>query len=149
MMKGGVGETGFFGACFNATVGGPDHIVVGDDALNGATKRGGNTGFDLHAGGNRTGYQLLDNAVAAQHLTRNIRLELPGFLGLAVILSTCDLIATLPRHIEETLARATGLQVLPCPFAMPVITTISLDQCLHIRPGIGVRIRLHRAFGQA
>ena len=69
-----------------------------------------------------TGYQLLDTAVAAQHLTRNIRLELPGFLGLAAILSTCDLIATLPRHIGETLARAAGLQVLPCPFALPGFT---------------------------
>jgi DNA-binding transcriptional LysR family regulator len=69
-----------------------------------------------------TGYQLLDTAVASQHLTRNIRLELPGFLGLAAILSTCDLIATLPRHIGETLARAAGLQVLPCPFALPGFT---------------------------
>jgi DNA-binding transcriptional LysR family regulator len=69
-----------------------------------------------------TGYQLLDAAVASQQLTRNIRLELPGFLGLAAILSTCDLIATLPRHIGETLARAAGLQVLPCPFALPGFT---------------------------
>lgn len=69
-----------------------------------------------------TGYQLLDNTVAAQHITRNIRLELPGFLGLAAILSTCDLIATLPRHIGETLARAAGLRVLPCPFAIPGFT---------------------------
>ncbi len=69
-----------------------------------------------------TGYQLLDTAVSSQHLTRNIRLELPGFLGLAAILSTCDLIATLPRHIGETLARAAGLRVLPCPFALPGFT---------------------------
>lgn len=69
-----------------------------------------------------TGYQLLDNAVASQHITRQIRLELPGFLGLSAILSTSDLIATLPRHIGETLAHAAGLRVLPCPFEIPGFT---------------------------
>ncbi|MDB5884593.1 MAG: transcriptional regulator, LysR family [Polaromonas sp.] len=66
-----------------------------------------------------TGYQLLDSAVAAQRVSRQVRLELPGFLGLSAILQTTDLIATLPRHIGETLARAAGLQVLACPLAIP------------------------------
>ncbi len=69
-----------------------------------------------------TGYQLLDDTVASQHITRNLRLEMPGFLGLSAILSSSDLIATLPRHIGETLARAAGLRVLPCPFEMPGFT---------------------------
>ena len=67
-------------------------------------------------------YQLLGSADALQHLTHRIRLELPGFLGLSAILSTSDLIATLPRHIGETLARSNrlnGLRVLPCPFKIP------------------------------
>ena len=69
-----------------------------------------------------TGYQLLDGALAAQHMARRIQLELPGFLGLSAILSSSDLIATLPRHIGETLARAAGLRVLPCPFEIPGFT---------------------------
>lgn len=69
-----------------------------------------------------TGYQLLDSTVAAHKLTRHIHLELPGFLGLAAILSTSDLIATLPRHIGETLSRSAGLRVLPCPFEIPGFT---------------------------
>jgi DNA-binding transcriptional LysR family regulator len=72
-----------------------------------------------------TGYQLLDGAIAAQHLTRRIQLELPGFLGLSAILATSDLIATLPRHIGETLARSSinaGLRVLPCPVVIPGFT---------------------------
>jgi len=78
---------------------------------------------ESHVGINSgTGYQLLDNAVASQRLTRNIRLELPGFLGVSAILSTSPLIATLPRHIGETLARASGLRVLPCPFPIPGFT---------------------------
>jgi DNA-binding transcriptional LysR family regulator len=66
-----------------------------------------------------TGYQLLDNALSSQGIVRKIVLELPGFLGLSAILSTTDLVATLPRGFGETLARAAGLQVLPCPFAIP------------------------------
>lgn len=69
-----------------------------------------------------TGYQLLDSTVASKHITRQIRLELPGFLGLSAILSTSDLIATLPRHIGETLAAAAGLRVLPLPFEIPGFT---------------------------
>lgn len=77
-----------------------------------------------------TGYQLLDGTVAAQHLTRRIRLELPGFLGLSAILSTSDLIATLPRHIGETLAHAARLRLLPCPFPIP---GFSVKQYWHAR----------------
>ncbi len=69
-----------------------------------------------------TGYQLLDDALASRRIKRQIQLDLPGFLGLAAILSASDLIATLPRHIGETLARAAGLRVLPCPFDIPAFT---------------------------
>jgi hypothetical protein len=34
--------------------------------------------------------------------------------------ATTDLIATLPRHTGETLARANGLRVLACPMPIPV-----------------------------
>jgi DNA-binding transcriptional LysR family regulator len=77
-----------------------------------------------------TGHQLLGDAVASQHLTRRIQLELPGFLGLSAILSSCDLIATLPRQIGETLARAAGLRVLPCPF---LIEGFTVKQYWHAR----------------
>ena len=66
-----------------------------------------------------TGYQLLDGTLASLTISRKILLELPGFLGLSAILSTTDLVATLPRHIGETLAHNAGLRVLPCPFAIP------------------------------
>jgi DNA-binding transcriptional LysR family regulator len=69
-----------------------------------------------------TGYHLMDAAVKAQHVQRRVQLELPGFLGLAAILSTNDLVATLPRQIGETLARAGRLRLLPCPFEIPGFT---------------------------
>lgn len=77
-----------------------------------------------------TSYQLLDSTVAALQIQRRIQLELPGFLGLSAILSSSDLVATLPRQIGETLATAAGLRVLPCPFA---ITGFAVKQYWHAR----------------
>lgn len=69
-----------------------------------------------------TGQQLLEATVKEQGVERSVVLKLPGFLGLPAIVSTTDLIATLPRHIGETLARVAGLQVLPCPVPIPGFT---------------------------
>lgn len=62
-----------------------------------------------------TGARLLEQALARERLSRHVVLELPSFLGLGAIIQTTDLIATLPRHIGETLARASGVRVYPCP----------------------------------
>ena len=67
-----------------------------------------------------TGQQLLEATLAKLGLQRRVELRLPGFLGLPATLLTTELIATLPRHIGETLARsASGLMVLPCPLPIP------------------------------
>jgi DNA-binding transcriptional LysR family regulator len=69
-----------------------------------------------------TGAQLLSATMEQQRIHRRLALELPGFLGLPAIIGTTDLIATLPRHIGETLAEVYGLKVLPCPVAIPGFT---------------------------
>ena len=69
-----------------------------------------------------TGAQLLESALQTLGKPRRVQLALPGFLGLPGILSTSDLVATLPRHIGETLAQAAGLRVLPCPVAIEGFT---------------------------
>jgi DNA-binding transcriptional LysR family regulator len=69
-----------------------------------------------------TGAQLLEDALNTLGKPRRVQLALPGFLGLPGILSTSDLVATLPRHIGETLAQAAGLRVLPCPVAIEGFT---------------------------
>jgi DNA-binding transcriptional LysR family regulator len=69
-----------------------------------------------------TAQELLDEAVARLGIRRQRVLELPGFLGLAGIVASSDLIATLPRQIGETLAHLAGLQALPCPFDIPPFT---------------------------
>jgi DNA-binding transcriptional LysR family regulator len=69
-----------------------------------------------------TGSQLLAQALLRHRVQRRVVLELPGFLGLAAVVASTDLVATLPRHIGETLARLNGLRVLPCPIPIPGFT---------------------------
>jgi DNA-binding transcriptional LysR family regulator len=73
---------------------------------------------------------LVDEALKRRGLKREVQLKLPGFLGLAGILAASDLVATLPRHIGETLARAAGLRVLACPLK---ISPVNVNQYWHAR----------------
>lgn len=70
--------------------------------------------------GQGTGGALLQQALEHAGVQRRVALELPGFLGLQTIVSSTDLVATLPRHIGRTLAERGGLRVLDCPVPVPV-----------------------------
>jgi DNA-binding transcriptional LysR family regulator len=69
-----------------------------------------------------TGQMLLEATLREQGIERNVALKLPGFLGLSAILQSTDMVATLPQHIGETLAKSAGLKVWPCPIAIPSFT---------------------------
>lgn len=60
-------------------------------------------------------YATLQTSLARERIRRRVLLELPGFLGLATIIAETDLIATVPRHIGETLAASGAIRVVPCP----------------------------------
>jgi DNA-binding transcriptional LysR family regulator len=66
-----------------------------------------------------TGHAIVDRAVERQQLRRGEALRLPGFLGLAAIVSTTDLIATVPRQIGEALVRNESLRLFECPIRIP------------------------------
>jgi DNA-binding transcriptional LysR family regulator len=65
-----------------------------------------------------TGHDLIETAMAAADVHRRTALALPGFLGLGALVSGADLVATVPRHIGETLAEIHGLAVFSCPIAI-------------------------------
>lgn len=81
-------------------------------------------GLDAYAGEGHvlvsagTGQKLLESGLLRAGIDRRIMLELPGFLGLGAIVGTTDLLATLPRHIGETLAAHHGLRVHACPVSV-------------------------------
>jgi len=64
-------------------------------------------------------YTMLKESLKRQKVDRQIVLELPGFLGLAAIISSTDLVATVPRRIGEALAAAGSIRVFPCPVKVP------------------------------
>jgi DNA-binding transcriptional LysR family regulator len=77
-----------------------------------------------------TSYPMLQDSLKRQRIERRVQLELPGFLGLAAIVSSTDLIATVPRTIGETLARMGSIKVVPCPVKVP---TFMVKQYWHAR----------------
>ncbi len=77
-----------------------------------------------------TGAELLDQGLTRARVTRRVVLELPGFLGLGPIVASTDLLATLPRHIGETLARRNRLAVHDCPIP---IESFTVRQHWHLR----------------
>ena len=77
-----------------------------------------------------TSYPMLQNSLRSQGVERRVQLELPGFLGLAAIVSSTDLIATVPRTIGQTLAQGGTIKVFPCPLPVP---TFMVKQYWHAR----------------
>jgi DNA-binding transcriptional LysR family regulator len=77
-----------------------------------------------------TSYPMLQSALKSQGVERRVQLELPGFLGLAAIVSSTDLIATVPRTIGEALAQTGQIKVFPCPVKVP---TFMVKQYWHAR----------------
>lgn len=77
-----------------------------------------------------TAHELLAQALERHGVARSVALELPGFLGLPAIIGTTDLLATLPRHIGETLAHFYGLQAFPCPLG---VSRFTVKQYWHAR----------------
>jgi DNA-binding transcriptional LysR family regulator len=67
-------------------------------------------------------YSALSVSLAVQHVRRRVLLELPGFLGLATIVSATDLVATVPRRIGETLAASGAVRIVPCPLKIAGFT---------------------------
>jgi DNA-binding transcriptional LysR family regulator len=84
-----------------------------------------------------TSYPMLQSSFKRYGIERRVQLELPGFLGLAAIVSATDLIATVPRTIGETLAQMGPIKVFPCPIKIP---TFMVKQYWHARyhhdPGV-------------
>jgi DNA-binding transcriptional LysR family regulator len=75
-------------------------------------------------------YPMVQSALKGQGIERNVALELPGFLGLAAIVSATDLVATVPRTIGEMLAATGAIRVFPCPVRIP---TFMVRQYWHAR----------------
>ena len=62
---------------------------------------------------------ITDEGLAAQGLSRHVCASTSHFAALPFLLKGSQAVATIPGHAAEAIARMTGLQVLPCPLALP------------------------------
>jgi DNA-binding transcriptional LysR family regulator len=66
-----------------------------------------------------TGHRMLDMALERAKIRRQVFLEIPVYLGVPAIVSSSDLIATIPSRTGHSLARSFGLNLFPCPVPVP------------------------------
>lgn len=62
-----------------------------------------------------TGHVIVDRLLARADVTRHIALRVPSFLGVAGIVATTELIATVPSHYASMMKQREDIRVLPMP----------------------------------
>ncbi len=68
-----------------------------------------------------TGHSRVDETIERKGIRRRIRLEVPHFVALGHILSTTDMIATVPERYAWQCVKPFGLQYVPHPVALPMV----------------------------
>lgn len=73
---------------------------------------------------------VFEQHLQARGIQRRVRLEVAHFMSLLPIISTSDLIATVPRDLADVCVRYGHIRVLPTPLKVP---TIEIHQFWHRR----------------
>lgn len=66
-----------------------------------------------------TGHALVDREFARKGIDRKVVLRVPSFLGIARIVATTELLATVPRRLGEAFAEREEVSILAPPIALP------------------------------
>lgn len=66
-----------------------------------------------------TGHLIIENNLRKQGLERHIGVQIPNFIGLATVVGTTDMVATLPSRAAHILSAHSPTRVLPLPVPMP------------------------------
>lgn len=66
-----------------------------------------------------TGHYILEKTLEEKGIRRRVGLRVPNFLGLATLLSSTDLLVTVPERLAEVVAGLTKVHVFPPPFQIP------------------------------
>lgn len=75
-------------------------------------------------------HELFENALLAQGLSRRVVLSVPHFLALPLVIAESDLVATVPYAIGKSIARMTGVTLLPPPIQ---VSRAEVKQLWHAR----------------
>jgi DNA-binding transcriptional LysR family regulator len=66
-----------------------------------------------------TGHGIVEKAIEEKHIRRNIGLRVPGFLGIAGIITSTDCLAIVPEQLGDMLASSAAIKLLELPFQVP------------------------------
>jgi DNA-binding transcriptional LysR family regulator len=66
-----------------------------------------------------TGHSVVEKTLEDQHVRRRIGLRVPGFLGIAEILTGTDCLAIVPEQLGISLASDGSIKLFDLPFPMP------------------------------
>lgn len=66
-----------------------------------------------------SGIEVLEKALEANRIRRNVRLRLPGCFGISSLIIGGDCLAIVPEQLGRLIASAGRIKLLPLPFALP------------------------------
>jgi DNA-binding transcriptional LysR family regulator len=66
-----------------------------------------------------TGHGVVEKALEEKHIRRKIGLRVPGFLGIASIITSTDCLVIVPAQLGNDLAASGEIKVLDLPFQVP------------------------------
>jgi DNA-binding transcriptional LysR family regulator len=62
---------------------------------------------------------IIEREIARQGIKRRIALQIPSFIGAALVIEHTDLLITIPRRLGDLLHSRGAFRVLPVPFPLP------------------------------
>jgi len=66
-----------------------------------------------------TGHRVVEDALRAQGVARQIRVQVPDFLGAVMLVARTDLFCTVPLKLAQAAAESLPVQSAPVPFELP------------------------------
>ena len=78
----------------------------------------------------------LERALASRNVAARVAVQMAHFHGVAALVTSTDLIATVPSRLAESMKRFSGVKVLPPPIALPKIkVSLYWHERFHRDPG--------------
>jgi DNA-binding transcriptional LysR family regulator len=89
-----------------------------------------------------TAHNVLEKTLEANGIRRQVGLRVPNYLGLATLISSTDLLVTVPERLASVVEGLTDVRVFPTPFEIP---SYFVTQYWHARSARDPGIRWLRA----
>lgn len=80
--------------------------------------------------------QIIERALTSRAVNARIAVQVPTFHGVLALITSTDLIATIPARLAQSMQRSTNIKVLPPPIPLPKIkVSLYWHERFHREPG--------------